>query len=60
MLLNADGTLDKTTVIPASGVVPAGARQFFLNFNTDEGMFVWVTHPRLGMRAVLMSTRGPD
>ncbi len=40
VLLNNDGTADKTTVIPASGVVPATARQFFLNFDKDEGVFV--------------------
>src|SRR5262249_26315190 len=38
VLLNADGTLDKTTTIPASGIVPATARQFFLNFDQTEGV----------------------
>src|SRR4029079_17645331 len=38
VLLNADGTLDKTTVIPANGIVPTAARQFFLDFNQNEGV----------------------
>jgi hypothetical protein len=38
VLLNSDGTLDKATTIPGTGVVPAAARQFFLDFNQKEGV----------------------
>src|SRR5262249_388770 len=37
VLLKSDGTLDKTTTT-TNGVVPASARQFFLNFDQTEGV----------------------